>query len=526
MRFTFTERAAPFMEVGFDDIRIAHTSGKWDTARWDNIGEGWAGIEPTWRDVSCEVWEATCEHGRASITDRFVAGVATIIARNFTGWADPSRAGMRPGRAIRFGVDHDRYGRVVLWRGFIDEVIPTYAPGFMDQVELHCIDALGEVNRVSLAPLAEGSGAGETADVRIKDILRRAKWPVQKQDIGATSWTLIGDEQGGQVADLLGRIADSVGGSVWGDEQANVVFRPRDWQVWHPAHRPLDGIIGNVGPLDVCPGAWQRPFDRASISTRVIMGRAAPETGGEPGPPGPPGSSGATGPRGPKGDKGDPGEQGVPGPQGEQGLPGEDGLDSTVPGPAGPQGEQGVQGIPGEVGAAGPQGVPGPAGADSVVPGPAGPVGPAGPQGEVGPAGADSTVPGPQGPAGADSTVPGPAGPQGVPGADGAAGPAGPAGADSTVPGPAGPVGATGPQGEVGPTGPASTVPGPQGEPGAAGAQGEPGPAGAVGPAGADGAPGAAGPAGPAGADSTVPGPKGDKGDQGDPGAPGQGVWT
>ena len=283
MRFTFTQRAAPFCEVGFDDIRIEHTAGKWDTHAWDAAEATWSGIEPTWRDVSCEVWEANCEYGRAALTDRFVPGQATVLARNVSGWGDPHQHGMRPGRPIRFGVDHAIFGRVIVFRGFIDSVVPTYDPMTMPTVELQCIDTLGEVNRSALVPYPQDDqavppivlpGEGETGDERVHHLLDRAAWPTLKRDIAPTATTLIAHEQGGQMADLLGQVADSIGGVVWGDLEGNVGLRARDWQMFDPT-QPTDATIGNVEPTDVCPGQWQRPFDRASISTRVIMGRDA-----------------------------------------------------------------------------------------------------------------------------------------------------------------------------------------------------------------------------------------------------------
>ncbi len=285
MRFLFTERAAPFLEVGFDDIRIEHTGAKWDIGRWDDDVSRWTGIEPTWRDVSCEIWEASCEYGRAALTDRFVPGQANVIARNLDGWGDPKQSGMRPGRPIRFGVDHAEFGRIIIFRGFIDAVVPVYDPTTMPTVELQCIDALAEVNRAALVPfpeVPEGTplpNHGETANLRINRILDRSAWPSLKRDIDPTSWRLIGDYQGGQVADLLGKAADSVGGAVWGDRNGDIGFRGRDWQMFDPAI-PVDGHIGNLpstDPNQVCPGRWERPMDRASFSTRVIMGRN-PET--------------------------------------------------------------------------------------------------------------------------------------------------------------------------------------------------------------------------------------------------------
>ena len=153
-----------------------------------------------------------------------------------------------------------------------------------------------------------------------------------------TSDTLIASDMGGQVADLLGQAADSAGGVIFADTAGTICFRPRDWQTYAPG-TPNDGTIGNVKkgtpgyytpgvpqvdgylapamvdsgptealtdprgrvwtatsspvivrripavppvwvpgtPADVCPIGWTRPFDRAGIATRVLVGRD-PET--------------------------------------------------------------------------------------------------------------------------------------------------------------------------------------------------------------------------------------------------------
>jgi hypothetical protein len=279
--FSFTGRATPFLEIGIGDSRIGGGQAKWDVARWDSSTAKWAGTEPTWLDVSCETFSTRCEYGRQRSNDRFVPGVATIELLNATGWADPVASAdpavlsMRPGRSIRFGVDHVVYGRVVLWRGFIDAMVPTYDPTQPDVVTLTCVDALGEVNRAKFAKQAS-SGDGETVTSRAARVLDLASWPATKRTLEATSTTLVADELNGQAADLLGRTADSGGAHVYGDRDANVVLRARDWQSFVPG-APVDATIGNVGTTDVCPTGWRRPFARADITTRAIMGRD-PET--------------------------------------------------------------------------------------------------------------------------------------------------------------------------------------------------------------------------------------------------------
>lgn len=277
--FTFTERARPIVELGIGDTRMPTGNATWDVARWDTApGATWTGTEPTWLDVTCDVFTYRTEYGRRRTTDRFVPGVASVVVNNSSGWADPNVAvdpgvlTVRPGRAIRVGVVHEVYGVRWLFRGFVDAMTPTYVPGETDAVELACIDALGEVNRAKLLPNHDAIAGGDTVTQRISRLLDLAEWSTVKRDLWPTSDTLIADTMGGQVADLLGQAADSGGGSVFGDSEARIAYRPRDWQTYIPG-TPVAATIGNVDPADVCPTRWERPFARADLATRVIIGR-------------------------------------------------------------------------------------------------------------------------------------------------------------------------------------------------------------------------------------------------------------
>lgn len=276
--FTFTDRARPVIELGIGDTRTPTGQAQWDVARWDNPAAKWASTDPVWTDITCDVRTAHVEYGRQATTDRFVPGVATLEVDNASGWADPNAVAapgvltMRPGRSLRIGFVHETLGAVWRFRGFVDVVRPTYTPAGADTVVLEVVDALGEVNRAKNKPLAAPVGDGETVSARMGRILDRSSWAPAKRDIAASSLTLIADAIGGQTADLLGRAADSAGGSVFGDYDANVTFRARDWQTYLPG-TPVDGTIGNVAPSDVCPVGWVRPFARADITTRAIMGR-------------------------------------------------------------------------------------------------------------------------------------------------------------------------------------------------------------------------------------------------------------
>lgn len=274
--FTFTDRARPVIELGIGDTVTA--SAVWDTARWDNPAALWSGDEPEWHDITCDTFSARCEYGRQATTDRFIPGTATIVVDNTSGWADPNTTDppaeltVRPGRAVRISVDHALYGRRVLFRGFVDAMTPVHSPVDVDTVELACIDALGEVGRATLKPAATAGYGGEWASIRTARILDAAMWSAAARDIRPSSEALIADDLGGQVADLLGQVADSAGGAVFGDLDGRIAFRPRDWQTYTPG-TPVDGTIGNVDPGDVCPTRWERPFDRADIATRAIIGR-------------------------------------------------------------------------------------------------------------------------------------------------------------------------------------------------------------------------------------------------------------
>jgi hypothetical protein len=249
--FEFTDRARPIVELGIGDSRMPSGQAVWDTARWDDPAAKWADTEPTWMDITCNTLSYRCQYGRQRITDRFVPGVASVIVTNATGWADPNATtapgvlGVRPGRSIRLGVIHAVYGYRCLFRGIVDAMTPVYDPDELDVVALDCVDVLGEVNRVKLTPNHDAIAAGDTVTQRVARILDRAEWSPVKRDLSPTSDTVIADTMGGQVADLLGQAADSGGGSVFGDYEGRIAYRPRDWQTYVPG-TPPDGTIGNV----------------------------------------------------------------------------------------------------------------------------------------------------------------------------------------------------------------------------------------------------------------------------------------
>lgn len=274
-RFDFTDRARPFLELGIGDSRVQVAQpARWNVSHWDVPTDLWAGIEPYWRDVSCEAFEVQITMGRDRIADRFVVGTMTVTAQNLTGWADlePVQPGdinllmLRPGRSIRFGIDH-ALGRVVLFRGFIDAMTPRYEPD-AEVVTLECVDALGEAGRARLVD--DTDGVPESVDTRIDRVLDTIMWPDAKRDLDSSGRPLLPVALDAQAADLLSQAADSAGGAVYGDVEGSVAYRAMGWERWSRLDPP-DATIGNVGPDDVCPQAWERPFARADMSNRIIL---------------------------------------------------------------------------------------------------------------------------------------------------------------------------------------------------------------------------------------------------------------
>jgi hypothetical protein len=279
-RFSFTTRAAPKLQIGLGSS-VELSSSLWDVALWDAPTSKWAGVEPTWRTVDCDAIEVRAEAGRARITDPFNPGRAEIIVDNASGWADPTIAddapgvlSMRPGRAIRVGIEHATLGTRWLWRGFIDAVEPIYSPEDWDTVMLRCFDAFGEAGRAKLYDTVD-SGANETATTRFTRILNKIRWPGGKRIVDAASTELFAATLEGQVVDLLRRTADSCGGWAFGDTAGRVVMRNRDWLFYENGAAP-DATIGNVDVGDVCPIGFARSFDRKAISTQVTIDRTPP----------------------------------------------------------------------------------------------------------------------------------------------------------------------------------------------------------------------------------------------------------
>lgn len=269
--------ATPFVEIGIGDSRIPVSAGRWGIQRWNDPAAVWAGSEPYWLDVSCHVHAVDSYRGHERTTDRWNVGTCTITVNNADGWADPSTTpaapafdALRPGVPIRWGMTIDGVRRV-MWRGVVDAQLATYDGRLAetDVVTFGAVDALGDAGAATVPQVAP-VGAGETATARIHRILDAAGVAAAKRLVDVNPTPMVATDLGAQVVDLLAVTAESVGGAVYADTEARIVFRHRDWQTWVPG-TPPDGTIGNV-PGGVCPSSWEVSFDRADLVTRAIVG--------------------------------------------------------------------------------------------------------------------------------------------------------------------------------------------------------------------------------------------------------------
>ena len=258
----------PFVQLGAFTSGIPVPGSLWDTVTWDSPAAVWEGgqgyIDPPWLDITCDVNAVEINTGRDRSIDRWQVGNATLTLNNATGWADvlpwsnDSLAfEVRPGRQIRFGVSVDGAAPRWLYRWFIDSVDPAYEPmQESDIVTVACVDAKGQVGKISVAETATPVGAGDTPNVRINRVLDAVSWPPGARDIVPSGVPLIETSFGTQVVDVIDRAADSAAGVVYGDSIGRIAYREIDWQNW-PYDAGVDASIGN-GLIYPVPG-WLTP---------------------------------------------------------------------------------------------------------------------------------------------------------------------------------------------------------------------------------------------------------------------------
>ena len=103
-------------------------------------------------------------------------------------------------------------------------------------------------------------------------------WSAYWTNFADTAVTVVGTELGAQAADLLNKAADSGGGSIFGDVDAKLRYRNRDWQLW-PADELEDAVIGNVFPGSLRRGCLDGGSGRVRVcSTTRPAPSSSPKT--------------------------------------------------------------------------------------------------------------------------------------------------------------------------------------------------------------------------------------------------------
>ena len=244
--------ARPMVELGVGNTASPTGQAVWDTALWDTGGDEWAGTEPTWLDITCDVHDVELDQGRDRTIERWQVGTCALTVDNTAGAyditatpTDPAVLSLRPGRQVRVGIALDGGAPRWLGRWFIDAANPTYDPVLSDVVELACVDAKGQAGKVDVGAVVTPVGASETVTARIGRVLDAAGWHPAYRDIAACSTTVLATELGQKAVDLIDLAADSSGGAVFGDHLGPRRLQQSGLADLRP-DEPVDAIIGNL----------------------------------------------------------------------------------------------------------------------------------------------------------------------------------------------------------------------------------------------------------------------------------------
>jgi hypothetical protein len=249
------------VQVGSGDTHTPTVVGVWGTSRWGDPTSGrWAGVEPLWADVTCDVQHLSIRRGVDYSTNRFPTSSSQLTAANASGWATtplPDHLPTAPGTPVRFVAGAVDQAPVPIWSGYIDQMAPGYEAQTIPDVRVDAVDALSQLagyDGLEVAPV----GAGELAGARINRLLDLIGWPKVWRDIAAGQVAMQATNLARNLADEAGITADSEGGAIFATRDGRIAFRDRDW--WRTTPTPAGITIGNVDPgsgIVVCPVGWE-----------------------------------------------------------------------------------------------------------------------------------------------------------------------------------------------------------------------------------------------------------------------------
>lgn len=265
------------VQIGSGDTHTPTVVGVWGSSRWGDPATGrWAGVEPLWADVTCDVQHLSIRRGVDYSTNRFPTSSAQLSASNASGWATtplPDHLATAPGTPLRFIAGATGQTPVAIWQGYIDEMRPGYDAQAQPDVRIDAVDALSQLagyDGLEQTPV----GAGELSGARIHRLLNMIGWPTAWRDVQVGQVPMQATNLARNLADEAGVTADSEGGALFASRDGKIVFRDRDW--WRTTPTPATITIGNVDPgtgIVVCPVGWELSHGLEDIVSIVSLSR-------------------------------------------------------------------------------------------------------------------------------------------------------------------------------------------------------------------------------------------------------------
>jgi hypothetical protein len=265
------------VELGIGETYAPSTLGIWGAAHWSDPTDAlWSGTEPVWVDISCHCRTVETFAGVDYTIGRFGVGTAQLVTDNADGWATLLKPNLlnvqvrRPVRITGLVMAGPAAGQgFSIFRGYIDEMTPTYLADGRPGVQFDCVDALALFAADDPLELDPPVGAGELSGVRVARILDRLGWAKTRRRLDAGQVQMVATSMARNYADELGVTADSEGGSLFIDPDGVVTFKDRDW--WRLASPTIRYTIGNGSSSDLCPTGWSVGQSMGEIISLIAL---------------------------------------------------------------------------------------------------------------------------------------------------------------------------------------------------------------------------------------------------------------
>jgi hypothetical protein len=180
-------------------------------------------------DVTDRVRSISVRRGRSRETDRFDAGVATVVVDNRDRLFDPTAgtavSPFAPSLKPRKALTIEANGQAV-FTGQVEDIDLEFRPDGDNVTVFKAADGFTLLNQVTLP---SGTATAELSGARVNDILDQSGWPTARRQVDAGQATLGADVIGDNVNALeyLNTIAASDPGSVFIGRNGAFTFRDR-----------------------------------------------------------------------------------------------------------------------------------------------------------------------------------------------------------------------------------------------------------------------------------------------------------